>query len=204
MTHVRVNLIPGVILEHRAERRWRLRWGIAVVSAAALVALGTAGLRVGSDAGVRSARGDVARLKAQLTDIGSDLERMRGLMARARAEAGAATRLSDRPDWGRLLATLDAHRAERVTIVRVDLGTLAADGTPAEPGGGSRVSITLEGVGRDLASAQAYALALEESGLFDRVSPMRTGPVTIGSRACVSFELDADLWGEARVAEVTP
>ncbi|MEQ8770665.1 MAG: hypothetical protein RIB60_09160 [Phycisphaerales bacterium] len=199
-----VNLVPRALLNRRAERAWRARWGLVIAGSAALTAIGTAGLRLGSDAGLRTARSDVDRMGAQRLEIQADLARMRDLIARANASAGAARLLEDRPDWGLLLAMLDEHREERVAISRVELRAVSSDGSLAAPARAARIELSISGIGRELQQVQAYALQIEQSGLFDAVSPIRTSPVSSQAGASVAFELDLELHANARVAEVSP
>ncbi len=204
MTQQCVNLVPRDVRRRRTDRIWRARWGAIVTGSAAIVALGVTGLRIGSDSGLRLMREDVDRMGAHRLEIEAELARTNDLIGRARASAGAATLLEERPDWGALLTMLDALRQDRVSIDRVELETWSTEGTIAPPARGSRIALGVSGIARDLQQAQAFALEIERSGLFDNVEPLRTSPFAAGGDAFVAFELDLELLAGEQHAEVHP
>lgn len=187
------NLIPGSVVARRTAAAWRVRWmwGVGVITVLVGVVAGI--VRADAEGGLGADRDKLARLETALLESERHLPGLRAEVARAKRLAGAATVLSDRPDWSLLLGALGSMADAGVVLESVSVEPLDASGRPAPPAGAVRVRITVAGLAPKQSDVQAFALELERSGLFDRTTPLGSRPRAIGPIEAVAFDVECEI-----------
>jgi Tfp pilus assembly protein PilN len=185
-----LNLIPAPLLAQRRGRR-RVRQSLRVIAVyLCVLLLGTLGfLGTHAPRATLAAAGELAvsedrlsMLRQQVAVTQADL-----VQTRRRIEGGRV--LSERPDWSTLLRLL-AHTAGPTVV----LHRLAIDTTgPAITAG---AAVRLAGLTDGPAEVSAFALRLEASGLFDRVSIVGSRREPFRDRIATAFEVECTLVGD--------
>jgi Tfp pilus assembly protein PilN len=203
------NLIPLPRLEAR-RRRLRLRVWVAAVSvyAAALAVVYTVCLgawAVDSHDLARQQKATEARVaetRRQIDEVNADL-------ADARRTLRANEVLGGHPDWSLLLMVLARSMNEEVVLRQCDLASLktvraddaAETAAPAPADGVDGWRLQMNGFGRTVASVSEFALAIEKTGLFDRVRLLKTIRQPFLAGQATHFQIECDL---GTVAEESP
>jgi Tfp pilus assembly protein PilN len=191
-----VNLLPGYrILRRRVRNRIRI-WA-AVLSGWIIVL-------VASHSGIRFAwHDDSEELQAAILQADAEImevERLRAARTLAITEAQATLRarraVSDQPDWGLLLATLASRMDQRGVLSTCLLEPAKVEMPRNTPDSGqrqirpSRYTLSLSGLVRTQDSASAIAIALERTGLFERVTLKETRRSAFRGDEAVNFSLE--------------
>ena len=220
-----VNFIPRQRRDASSRRARCRAWTIGASAYALLcvVAFAASGaIDVADDPTVAS---DLAQLPARIDASQRALTTLRAQLAEAQARLNAARAVAQQPDWSVLLGLLAQslgddivltacrleaeHPSDRAAASSPPPGGInrAADGgrsgAPAAPvvGPGSRFTLELAGLGRTQASVSRFVLRLEQLGLFERVTIVKTGREMFGEHESIGFRLEATLGAEAAAAE---
>ncbi len=187
------NLLPESIRAARAARGRLRAWVMAGVVVAVVLGLGDLGLRVvvlGPDASEQRAHDQLVKRDADLRD---QLEGFALVLADVRRRTALTAQVTTRPDWGLLLAALAAERYEDGddTTSDVMLTSCAVNELTKEDG----VRIEISGLSLSQASVQRYVIALEETGLFDKVVLIDTRRAISAGGERLAFNLAAEIVG---------
>ncbi|MEM7629841.1 MAG: hypothetical protein AAF356_10520 [Planctomycetota bacterium] len=184
-----IELLPAPLVTHRRIERLRALW--ISVGAIGLCLSGTA---LGVIHGVVLSGGVPG--VAELARTEAELERLRNESASIRADAERIAvggrlgiRMSQRPDWGLVLAMLESLRGEGVVLVAVSCAT--EDGADGLPGG--RARIIVEGLAESQGAAQRYLLDVERCGMFSSARLGRTVRADAPSRVLTAFTVDLQI-----------
>ncbi len=185
-----LNLLPAPLVERRLRTRRLARW-VVVTGVMSVLAL-TAGLalRISSSSLVL---GDGTRLETVMLQAQAQTDEI----ARLRAETSNLARRADiaaevklRPDWSLLLALLAESRDEGVVLRRISLEPVGRTLSP------SAFQIDVAGLAQNMQGAQAYVIALEESGIFESVRLNDTSRVTVNNTEAIGFAVTLQLGQE--------
>jgi len=185
-----INLIPS---SRQAARRRRRQVGWC---AAGCVAYGLAAAAAGAVAVVVWGGRDVA-VTGELSSVQQDIQKSNqslaqanAALARARTVLGATRQMCERPDWGQLPALLAQEGSDRVMLRTCELSPAgpATAGVPAGP-----FVLLAAGVARTPADAQQYAIRLQKTGLFDRVTLVDTHREPFAGLEAAAFRIECAL-----------
>lgn len=191
-----INLMPVEILVTRRVAVRRRRWIAASIALACAGVVASMVVR----ATLRDPRGLSEELdiqNARLQRAAVDLDAARAALQSADQRLLAVGGLSDRPNWQTLLGLISQSRTERIAIDIVALkkaapvaqpavGTPGASKTPADDGS---FVIAIRGRAEAQLEVTAFALGLEQLGLFDAVRQERLQEVVLGKKPLLEFDL---------------
>jgi hypothetical protein len=194
-----VNLIPASRLHKRTLRARRRMWG--AISAAWACALVAAHVWVNAawtdDSETLAA--EIARAETEIKGLDSQDALGRAALAEAQATLRARRAVQDQPDWGLLLAALASRLDQRAVLSSCTLEPAREDRsspqgqshkTMIRPG---RYTLALTGLTRTQDAATAIAIALEGTGLFERVSLLEARRAGFRGEDAVNFRLECAL-----------
>lgn len=160
------NLMPRTRLAalRRSDRLRAWVMGLSAYSAVLLLGWAVAGkIATASAEGVARMVRD-ARVQAETGEAA--VKKLRGEVAGLSARAGAARAIADHPDWSVLLGLVAGLRGDEIVLGTVDLSA-GPGGAPGRPSG---YTLLLAGSARSHQSVTQFALRLESTGLFERVT----------------------------------
>jgi hypothetical protein len=198
-----INLIPARRTEARQRRLWRGRCVVTCAGYVSLVATLIVAARAVLD------QGD-AGLPALLTTAATEMERTSASLATTRRELDATESLlrssraiAEQPDWSGLLGLLAVKAGDQVVLrtvaVRPRETPAAVAAKPAAKVGAKpappdpTLVVSLSGSSRSQAAASEFALRLEATGLFNRVTLLDTSRETFAELPLVSFRIECTL-----------
>lgn len=197
MTAVTVNLVPEFRIVRRQRRQCTARWA-GVLGVGALVSASV------TLYGRLSIDEDIGRLEAQLEKLVVDARTFAASIPALEQQSIEIERASQvgeflaaRPDWGLLLAMLDAERGEHIGLRRVEVKPMVEEGQAIGVDHAGPVELALRGVAASQAEAQAYALRLEALAVFTEVRPIATQRLGDGQQERIGFRLTCVIGGEA-------
>src|SRR5688572_14747818 len=213
-----VNFIPRARRE-LAERRTRLSACSVVAAAYALLGV-IAFAASGTEAVVEdpSVAQQLAQLPGEIDTSRRALTNLQAQLAEAQAKLDAARTVAEQPDWSVLLGLLAQSLGEEIVLTSCKLDSDAVEGDrpvnaqragpgaqPAEPQpprlSGARYTVLLSGLGRTQSSVSQFVLRLEELGLFERVTILKTNREMFGEHESIGFRLEATIAGARAGAE---
>ncbi len=193
------NLLPMSRRRASAREDRAVLWMFVVAGLAAALMAATMLIRVSSRSSTAAA---TAR---ELTGVQAELERLGTLVAESKSRAqksdsmlAAARAIADHPDWSLLLNLLGKLRGDQVDLARVALGYRKPEANTkpgAKLGRGYWVRIT--GQATDQAAVAKFAVRLEDSGLFDKVTLTESKKGTGVGDTLVDFQIDAAIEDQA-------
>lgn len=204
-----VNFIPRERRE-TAERRTRLRaWAVgatayALLGAIVFAASGTAAVVEDPMVAEKLAQlpGEIEKSQGALADLQAQL-------AEAQASLDAARAVAMQPDWSVLLGLLAQSLGEEIVLTsckleseqattdrpagaqRIAPGAKAPEPTAPRTASSGRYTLLLSGLGRTQSSVSQFVLRLEELGLFERVTILKTNREMFGEHESIGFRLEA-------------
>lgn len=200
-----INLIPFRRLERRRQRTLRRWWfvgcaGYAVTVAVAAAAALTYDSRSGSGVQSRLAAVgvEVDRGSADVSQVTLELDQTSSVLRSSRA-------IAEQPDWSSLLALLAAKAGEDVTLkgcsVRPRQTSAVAAPRPAPGVAGASPAVAHDptlivnvlGLGSSQTAVSQFALRLEATRLFDRVTLLDTSREAFAGEQLVSFRIECTL-----------
>jgi len=221
-----VNFIPRQRRDASARRARFRAWtiGASAYALVCVVAFAASGaIDVAEDPTVAT---DLAQLPAQIDASQRALTTLRAQLAEAQARLDAARAVAHQPDWSVLLGLLAQSLGDDIVLTTCRLEAEhpsdRAAATSSPPGGinraaggggtgapaaapivgpGSRFTLELTGLGRTQAAVSRFVLRLEQLGLFERVTIVKTGREMFGEHESIGFRLEATLGAAAAVAE---
>lgn len=220
-----VNFIPRQRREaasHRARlRAWAL--GASAYALLCLVAFAVSGtVDVAEDPAVAA---ELTQLPGQIDASQRALNSLQMQLDDAQARLDAARAVAHQPDWSVLLGVLAQSLGDDVVLTTCKLeadhpgdrttlaprtGASRATGPAAFAGAdpaaassvvpGSRFTLELSGLGRSQASVSQFVLRLEQLGIFERVTILKTGREMFGEHESIGFRLEATIGAAAAAA----
>ena len=213
-----INLVPSRRREARQRARWRNRC-IVACSAYALIVAGVAmaarllaggGVVIGHDADVavrlKEAGDRLARSAEALTREQATLTETESLLRASRA-------MVDQPDWSRLMGLFAAKAENQVMLKGCAVRPREAAGDapvapknqkgpppPVDP----TLLVSLSGMASTQSAASQYALRLEATGLFGRVSLTDTSRELFQGLQLVTFRIECTLADPTAVKPAAP
>lgn len=184
-----INLIP--LRRRDAKRRRRhIRW-CAVGCCAYALAATAAGA-----AAIYTWGGEDLVVADQLAHVEQDIQRNEHAAAAARTNLAAtqlvleSTRqIVERPDWSQLLALLAGESNQQVMLRSCQLRPKLSRMGDAAPG----FLVTAVGITRSPSDAQEYAVRLQGTGMFDRVTLLDTRREPFLAMEASTFRLECEL-----------
>lgn len=185
-----VNLIPAARQRAR-RRRQQIKWCAAVCVAYGVVSV-VAGAAVVLAFGGRdpSVARELAAVEQDIQKTDQSLAQAQADLTRARTVLAATRQMCDRPDWSQLPALLAQAGRDRVMLRTCELSPAGA-GEAGVPGG--PFTLVASGVARTPADAQAYAIRLQQTGLFDRVTLADTHREPFAGLDASAFRIECTL-----------
>lgn len=132
---------------------------------------------------------DDSALREHILQIDAQLTQTNEAIAMLRARSGSLVRslrieraLSDRPDYSALLAAMGGLVGEGIMFERIVIEPTGAE--PDAPAG-----LALTGLASDQKGVSQFVLALERTGLFERVELRSTNRHDLASVVAVRFDI---------------
>ena len=181
-----VNLIPAPRRDARQRRR-HIQW---CATGCILYALGaaTAGALARAAWGGRD-----PRISSQLAAVDQNVRQSEQALTEARARLNqaqtvlvAVRQISQRPDWSALLALLARKSENQIVLRTCELSP------PAGQSEGAFVAVAA-GIARTPADAQEYAIRLQKTGLFERVTLLDTHREPFAGIEASAFRIECAL-----------
>lgn len=204
MTMQALNFIPFGRLENRRRKVLRRRWIVGCTAYAGLVVLaGAAALAVdtqtssGVQARLQATSQEVDRVAADVAVVRTDFDRANALLRSSRA-------IAEQPDWSSLMALLASKAGGEVilkgcavrplqppTMTNVRAGPQAkpAKPQPVDP----TLLVNISGLSSSQTAVSQFALRLEATGLFGRVSLLDTTREPFAGKQLVAFRIECTL-----------
>ena len=189
-----INLIPSSRQAARRRRR-QVRWCAAGCVAYGLVATAAGAMALVLWGGRNPAvTQELATVEQDIRKSNQSLAQAQAALARARTVLGATREMCERPDWGQLPALLAHEGSDRVMLRTCELSPAgqATAGIPAGP-----FVLLATGVARTPADAQEYAIRLQKTGLFDRVTLVDTHREPFAGLEAAAFRIECALGAAA-------
>jgi Tfp pilus assembly protein PilN len=138
----------------------------------------------------------MTRLEQEGRVVDGDAARARAALAREEAARNAAEAVEAQPDWSMLFAILARAAGDEIWLESASVSAVVpASGAP-RPAGEPDRTLALDGMGRRQDSVSRFVLALEETGLFSRVSLLETRRKALAHGEAISFRVECRLGGE--------
>lgn len=187
------NLLPMARRRASAREDRAILWMFAVAGLAITLAAATAAIRVSSRSSTAAATArELAGVQSELDRLGTLVSESKSRAQKSESMLAAARAIADHPDWSLLLNLLGKLRGDQVDLARVALGYRKPDAN-AKPGAklqrGYWVRVTGQAV--DQAAVAKFAVRLEESRLFDKVTLTESKKAAGIGDTLVEFQLDA-------------
>jgi len=198
-----INLIPAARLEAKRRKR-QIRRCLAACGIYTLIA-GAAGV-----AALMTLGSDDPAVRRQIGIVEEEIRRLDQGLAQAHSRLAATQlvletnrQIVQRPDWSQLLALLAQKSGEQVVLRTCLLKPVAsAAGDGGAPAGA--FTLTLMGMARSAADAQDYAIRLQNTNLFDRVTLVDTRREPFLGLETSAFRVECELGGGPAPAPTGP
>lgn len=201
---ISVNLLPAAAIAARS-RRTRTRTWALLCGGYGAVLLGVSAVSAMGSGGSEPIKAKVAAAQARLESRTREVSALKQAMASKARRVEADKAISGNPDWSTLLDLLSRTRGPGVVLERValtPLGPRAASRAPTQGGKAegrpTAYTIVIEGLAETQGAVSRYAMALEETRVFDIVRPEHRVR-EVNGRETISFQLLCEM-GEVRSA----
>ena len=214
-----VNFIPRQRRESSRRRARLAAWAIAASAYALLCVVAFAASGTMDPVEDPTTATKLAQLPGEIDASQRALTSLHAQLDEAQARLDAARAVARQPDWSVLLGMLAQSVGDDVVLttckLQADRPADRTDATPRvgstrSPGAagasptaaatvapGSRFTLELGGLGRTQASVSQFVLRLEQLGLFERVTIVKTGREMFGEHESIGFRLEATIGGGA-------
>lgn len=166
-----VNLLAADRLRAYAAHTRLARWSLGVGAYAVLAALLVFAAVADRGSQVRTVR-SVDSIAASAEQKDKDIKATRARIATLQKAEALAHEITRHPDWGRLLDALAATRTDGIVFERLEFRVSPRAAAPKP--GVSGATVRISGVAGSQVDAARYAVALQDLGVFDSVSPVET------------------------------
>jgi len=186
----RINLIPQARWLARQRRlRCRIWCMVGGVYTALLVTVCFSVWGTGSDIDIRAVSDDLTQLDSELTELEATREGLVPELAERRLILSSSKSITDQPDWSVLLRYLANDLLSDDVVLRgcllAPVGGASVVSEPAD----TPLTLTLKGYAKSTPAASRFVLRLEGSGLFDRVTLIRTSMEPFMDGQAIAFEV---------------
>lgn len=186
-----VNLMPAQRVESRRRRRRMHAWAGAC-AAYALLVLGVGAFAAAGGNGIEAIRSKIAAAALRQESSKREVDAYRAQLNAKSRRLQSAMAVSGHPDWSILLDLLARQTGGDVVLEHVSLKTTTPrTGAAAAPA--PRFSLVIDGVSTTQAGVSRFAMALQQTGVFETVRPEQTQSRKIGTLDAFSFELRCEL-----------
>lgn len=191
------NLIPGHRREARRRQRRTRAWAIGC-AAYATVLLGAYVLSRATWSGPDSAlAGDLVETAAQTEQQSRQVLILRGQIQKARLTLESNRAVGDQPDWSVVLALLARNLDDDLVLKRCKLQpevVRKAAGSPQHAAGAQanepeRFTLEISGFGRSQKAISQFALRLERTNLFQKVTLVQTNREPFVTGRAMAFQI---------------
>lgn len=190
-----VNLIPA---RRRLARQRRMRltvWSVAALAYAGALVLAYLGAAAREGPAGRDWNADIVKVEAEAAEFGVQLARVREDTHRQESALNAAAAVEDQPDWSMLFALLARTAGQTVWIESAALkpeapGARSGSTGPRSP---ARLVLAVSGLGESHEAVTSFVLALESTGLFERVTPLEMRRQQANAIEVVAFRIECVL-----------
>ncbi|MDX2146472.1 MAG: hypothetical protein SFZ23_03030 [Planctomycetota bacterium] len=191
-----INLLPAHRIVRQARRRRRRLWTGIVIAYALATGLG-AGSYWLANRTAADLTAELASLVRESAETKAAWARSSALLQQKRQRLAAGSVAGRHADWSLLLAYLAQARGDQIVYETIDIQPRATATNPASPGSPLTpgFSILLEGWSVSPLVAQEFAVRLEQSALFDRVTLVENKTGERQGLAAAMFRVACDLDG---------
>lgn len=188
-----VNLMPAQRVETRRRRRRTRAW-VGACAAYALLVMGVGAFAAAGGNGIEAIRSKIAAAALRQESSRREADAYRAQLNAKSRRLQSAMAVSGHPDWSILLDLLARQTGGDVVLERVSLKTTST--RAAAPGAAApapRFSLVIDGVSTTQAGVSRFAIALQQTGVFETVRPEQTQSRKVGTLDAFSFELRCEL-----------
>lgn len=189
------NLIP-LARQLRAARSARIgTWGIALGAVVLLSVATYGGCAWALTDSAAPSPSDFSQAARELAQINGESNRVKVQLAAVQRAVYSAQSLSEQPDLSLLLGLISRKADERIILSRCELtesqpGEKGADAESASIGG---AILRLDGFGRSQGAVADFVLALETTGVFDRVALLQSRSQAILGTDAAAFRIECQM-----------
>jgi hypothetical protein len=189
------NLVP-LARQLRAARSARMRnWTAALASVVLLSAATYAGCVFALTDSAAPSPADFSLAARELAQVNNESARVKAQLASVQREVYSAQSLSEQPDLSLLLGLISRKADERIILSRCELnesqpGEKGAEAESASIGG---AILRLDGFGTTQGAVAEFVLALETTGVFDRVALLQSHSQPILGTNAAAFRIECQM-----------
>ena len=191
-----VNLIPIRHRQQRALRARRKTW-IGVASFyAILLAAGYGGWRVMWGGDGQDLTRQLSLVRADVDDLNKSIAKVRGSLSETQGILRANQAVSGQPDWSVLLALIAKLRGDELVLHHCGLDTAQTPPPALQNVAAEWINtplLKLQGYGKTQPAVSQFALRLEQTGLFESVSLLKTNRESFLAGEAIAFRLECRL-----------
>lgn len=198
-----INLVPAHRREARVRRIWRGRCVVVCVAYSVLVLALTTTAYALISRGNDIIPGRLVEVAAEENRVSTALGKALDTLEQKESQLRASRAIAGQPDWSELLALLAAKTQDHITLRGCSVSprqvapprTAAAKPTGTKPAAPpfSGILVNVSGAGISQTDVSQYALRLESTGLFNRVTIIETSRETLADLQLVTFRLECTL-----------
>ncbi len=190
-----VNLIPMPRREQRMLYARRKGWTIACAAYAVALGVGSLAWRAVWNDDARDLTREISIVHTDVDDATRSIGLLRASLADTRQVILVNRTVAGQPDWSLLMGIVGDIRGDEVVLNRCALET--ADGPATDAA--KPLALRISGYGRSQGVVSQFVLRMEQTGLFDSVSLVKTNREPFLTGEAVAFKLDCLLKSVAEV-----
>lgn len=190
-----VNFIPMRRREARKLQARKRGWTLAAVVYGSVLALACLVWRAAWSADARDLGHELSTVRAEVDETNRAIAQLRASLSAARQTLSLNRAVAGQPDWSQLLAIVADERGDDVVLNRVAVDAPPDTGADAAKGAAVTKPLFLRvgGYGRTQGAVSQFVLRLEQTGLFESVSLIKTNREPFLATDAVAFKLDCQL-----------
>ena len=198
-----INLVPVHRREARVRRIWRGRCIVICVAYSVLILALTTTAYALISRGNDIIPGRLAEAAEEENRVSTALAKTLETLEQKESQLRASRAIAGQPDWSELLALLAAKTQDQITLrgCSVSPRQVAAPRMTAVKSAGVKpatpsfagILVSVSGAGISQTEVSQYALRLESTGLFNRVTIIETARETLADLQLVTFRLECTL-----------
>jgi hypothetical protein len=189
------NLVP-LARQLRAARSARIGvWGMALGTVVLLSVATYGGCAWALTDSAAPSPSDFSQAARELAQINGESNRIKVQLASVQREVYSAQSLSEQPDLSLLLGLISRKADERIVLSRCELteSQPAEKGVEAESASIGGAILRLDGFGKSQGAVAEFVLALETTGVFDRVALLQSHSQPILGTDAAAFRIECQM-----------
>jgi len=220
----KINLIPSARQKARAKRRHLALWILSGVAYCGILSTVYVACYVAWASPIRPMEDEIAKAEASESEMEHALNATKSQVDDLLQQLDSAHSVSHQPDWSTLLALVSDTLGPDIVLTKCDLKRTGGD-LPTENASSSSAkgasnttppkptnpkfkppppepptwSLIASGLGRSPASVSQFSLRLESTGLFERVTLIKTMREPFKDREATSFNIECQLKGKGKL-----